>query len=668
MAAPYRYLQSDFSAGQLDPMVASNLNMGIRQIGLKESVNTVHNVNRTVSKRPGTMRYADDISSSDFVGADGYVTVQLSSGRTVMFVFTDEYVYVNYSGETQEIYLNDVIEGWEELRGGTFKFAVYQNFIYMIGSTVPLVKVIKVAETSRGDYAYHIDEIRGRWGTKPSCAASSDNVHFSAICFANGRLFLSRDNVVYASRIRVAGVEGLVEDSDGFPRWTLDFKLADEITTVDSEGNPETTREVYSSHAIEVRENDMYSSRIQWIANMGRIIIGTESAIFMSTMQEISPLTFDLVLTSSCGTCDINPAIVTNMLVFVGSDRRKIHYAYFNSENAGLIVGDATTSERNMFSGYIKGVWAYDYPEISIYVITEDKRTLFCQPTYTEAGSIFAWSEWVFPENVVPSAFFCERRLYRPPYNRICMSYERRDGIGAASQFMIICWESPYDDDTSRPMLDMMLTEDRPELEFTVHDTDVVFRGDRFGGPDDPITVFLYADGVAPVVFRNLEAIVSMGVEVPRDAVGLWDGDHLRADLKCYIGLEYETRIGLFQQILPNNSGIALTSKHRIKDISLMLFRSFGGHISVAGRKVQDLEYLQYGKSFYSASMYDFSVSGPYEFTGLMKITNPRYMGIGADNQDRDVIDEDRVVIASSFPFPFNLMAVSINYILTEVV
>ena len=695
MSAPYRLLQSDFSGGQIDPMAAANLNMGARMVGLRESLNTVHNTTRTVSKRPGTMKYTSSQDMEGFLGQDGTATMQLANGKSVMFIFAGSYLYANYDGVAQEIHLPDVVQDWEAMKGGPYKIACYQNFLYVVGPRIRLAVVLMI---TAGAGQITATEIRGRWGVKPSCAQTED-VSFSSVCLANGRLFLTRENVVYASRIRVAGTEGLVEDSDGFPRWTLDFRLYDEVTTVDSEGNPFVTKEIYASHAIEVRENDMYSSRIQWIANMGRIIVGTESAIFMSTSQEISPLSFDLVLTSSYGSCEIQPTVVSNMLLFIGSDRRKIHFAYFNSDNAGLVVGDASAERRNLFSGFVKGIWAFDYPELSVYVITEDRRMLFSQPVYSDTGLMFGWSEWDFP-GFFPTAFFIERRTEQP-YNRICMSYERFGSV-AGDQFLTICWEAPYDDSTARPKMDLMVTQDDPDLDMHIGLHQVTINCPLH---PEGCTAFIYAENVAPMVFRNNRGGEVHTFTIPGEIEGLnsWvitvggsqypdentfyntkvdalavlietglEGEitgsgRLRTDLKITVGLEYETRIGLFQQLLPNNSGVALTSKHRIREISLSLFRSFGGSLEVAGRKVEELQYLKYGHSFYSASMYDFATKGAYQYTGAMRITNPRYMGLDADNQDRDVLEEDKVVIVADGPFPFNLMAVSINYILTEV-
>lgn len=689
MGAPYRHLQSDFSAGQIDPMVEANLNYSMKQIGLKESYNTIHNANKTVSRRPGTSIYDNQVHQVD--DCTGSASITLPDGKTVMFEIDGDSALAWCNGNSY-----DLSTSFTSVGSGPFHMAVYQNFLYMVGPTISLVRVWKFAESGGSVTA---TEMTGKWGTKPTCV-SDNSEKFSSCCFANGRLCLTRGNVVYISRIRVAGEATLTEDADGFPLWTLDFTLSDN-------GN------VYASHAVEVRENDMYSSRIRWIAYIGRIIVGTESAIFISTTQAIDPTTFDLVITSSYGTCDIQPNIVSNMLIFLSSDRRKLYSAYFDSDYQGLIVGDITSNARNMFFNGIRRFWAFDYPELSMYAVTNDDKTFFCQPSYMNGSLIFAWSEWEFggTEKPVPVAVYHERLITSEEHS-ICMLLYRTGSV----QMHRVMWKEPYDDDTSRPVIDYMdsvaaadMVKSDNSVSFPVYPTNGCISG------NDNVTAFLTASGSSPIVIRNLvpheggnQRVVA--ITVPKNVEGWYKYKAVRngsqypdsatlfetkALAEAYVeahdpshadeytysmsttlvstfaisyGIEFVSRITLFQQILPNNSGIALSSKHSITELSLMVYRSFGGYLEVAGMKSGDLPYLKYGSSYYSADMYNFAVSGTYQYSGVMKITNPRYRGvITADNPARDVLEDDRVAVVVDGPFPFNLMAISIKYIITEV-
>ena len=648
MGAPYRLLQSDFSAGQIDRMVEANLNLSYKTIGLRQSLNTIHNVNKTVSKRPGTEFYGSSTEFFDIGPGQGKADILLPDGRTVMLVFDATHSHLFCEGVRTESQVTIGVDG-------PYHTAVYQNFLYVVGPNVPLVKIFRIYDDN-GTITM-VDRSIGysTWSAAnpPSCVTSA-SVTFSSCMVSGGRLFLSKGNVFWFSRIRVVG--SLVEDTDGFPLWTMDFKLSDLVNN-----------NVYvdSSYGFEGRENDMYSSEIKWMANMGRVIIGTGAGIFMSTTQGIDPTTFDTVMTSSYGTSGIQPVLVSNMLFFLSSDRRKIFSAYFSSDYQGLLISDVTANVRDMFSSGIRAFWAFDYPELSVYAVTEDGRMLFCQPSYLQGGMVFAWSEWTLPFGGVFRAVFHER-LTDDPLHRICALVGTLTGNTAT--MVSVAFGEPYNDDTGRALMDFMqtipnsdLTTEANHVEATVVDF----------GEDVMMTVFVRSSTAsAPIVLRNIPTEDGeISFDVPANVEGFYDDDgELLSSVEITCGIEYEGRIGLFQQILPNNSGIALSSKHNVRDISVMVFRSFGGYIEVAGRKSDDLPYLRYGRSSYSANMYDFTENGVYAYTGVLKITNPRYIGpVDADNTAHDVLEDDCVVLVLDRPFPFNLMAVSIGYIVTEV-
>lgn len=647
MGAPYRLLQSDFSAGQIDRMVEANLNLSYKTIGLRQSLNTIHNVNRTVSKRPGTAFYGDveDFGIDPFPGK---AELFLPDGRMVLFLFDATHSHIFCEGVRTESQVTIGVDG-------PYHTAVYQNFLYIVGPNVPLVKILMFTDVSDTITITDKSIAYSNWTNHPSCVTSATDA-FCTCMVSGGRLFLAKGNAYYYSRIRVAGDQDLTEDSDGFPKWTMDFKLSDDVNN-----------NVYvdSSFGFEGRENDMYGTEIKWIANMGRVIIGTGAGIFMSTTQGIDPLTFDTVMTSSYGTSDVQPVLVSNMLFFLSSDRRKIFSAYFSSDYQGLLISDVTANVRDMFWAGIRSFWAFDYPELSVYAVTEDGRTLFCQPSYVQGGMVFAWSEWTLPFGEALMAVFHER-LTDEPFHRICALVGAVDGN--TGTMVSIEFSEPYRDDTGRALMDYMHTIPNEDLTTSANHVEATVAD---FGEDVNMTVFVRSSTAsAPIVLRNIPTEDGeISFDVPTNVEGFYDDDgELLSTVEITCGIEYEGRIGLFQQILPNNSGIALSSKHNVRDISVMVFRSFGGYIEVAGRKSADLPYLRYGRSSYSANMYDFTESGVYAHTGVLKITNPRYIGHdSADNTARDVLEDDCVVLVLDRPFPFNLMAVSIGYIVTEV-
>lgn len=707
MGAPYRMLQSDFSAGQIDRMTEANLNLPYKQIGLRESFNTIHNANRTVSKRPGTILKEDFFKRLMGSGTSYSAILTLPSGNSISVFGSSIGLAVFSQGGTKLTEFQNMQRDWNLMP--PYSLAVYNNFLFIAGENIPLVTVIEFYEYTSGgetDIGFRNRSFDyDTWNNMPSCVEDEDTT-FDSLMIAGGRLFLSKGVKYFYSRIRVAGL--LEEDSSGFPTWMMDFSLNDTLNIqkfwvsnnvkynhasceagdevvpksgiiyTDAESGQkyiwdgsdyvetEEDGNVYvdSSYGFEGMDNDMSSSKILWMAYLGRVIMATEEGLFMSTSQGIDPTTFDMTQASSYGSCGVEPMIVANILFFMSSDRKKIYGAYFSSDYQGLVVVDTTANSREFFSGTIKSLFAYDYPELSIFAISPNGKLFYCQPTISESSFLFAWSEW----EIGPSSFahrLLKIKTETAPFYKICILTDGPEVLNLDTLALLeINYNDPYADDSSVPMLDFQITED----EFTVADGALSFAPSYYY-EDKPMTLFIRpADDLtrAPYVVRNVQA--NETVKIPSYLEGFYDGNGDLKALSVTYGYEYISRFTLFQQVLPNNSGIALSSKHNLKDVSAMLFRSFGGYLEVAGRKVADLPYLTYGQDAYSATVYDFTKSGPYSYTGVLKLTNPRYIGqYDADNRARDVVEDDRVAIVHDRPFPFNLMAVSLGYIITEV-
>ena len=704
MGAPYRLLQSDFSAGQIDQMVEANLNLSYKKLGLKESFNTIHNVNRTVSKRPGTRlenllfghAYSDDMEN---------VSLTLPNGESLTVFFDANRTWLVLADSSFHEDLTHVVGS-----PGPYGTAIYQNYLFIVGKNVDLVRIFRFTVDREQPFPVVVEDVSiayENWSNRPSCVKSAQT-RFTACFVAGGRLFLSKDSSFYFSRIRVPGL--LEEDAQGFPSWLMDFSLGDNMNTIpvwyisdaywtDGQGTaalvPEENQIYYvvntntyirwngtsfdnvgpvghtyidSSHGFEGMDNDFQSSEIKWITSLGRVVMATENGLFMSTSQGIDPLTFDMVQTSSYGSCEMQPIVVSNMIFFLSSDKRKIYAAYFQSDYQGLIVMDVTANARDMFFAGIRDFWAFDFPELSVYTVTEDGRFFFCQPSYSENGIMIAWSEWRFPLDERVLSVYKTRPTESGLPRRIVMAVElprfgSRDNLG----LLTVDFKEPYGDDTGRPMLDYMTEEVTGQQSSNV----ITIQNVREYADDVPLTFFIRPkdSDSAPVVLRNLPfSGQSITITIPKNIDGFYDESGDLLSMSVVYGAEYISRMTLFQQILPNNAGIALSSKHFIRDVSVMVYRSFGGYLEVAGRKTEDLPYLKYGYSSYSANMYDFTKDGVYGYTGVMRITNPRYIGVdNADNTYRDVVEDDRVAIVHDRPFPFNLMAISIAYNLTEV-
>ena len=135
MGATSRQIQADFSSGEIDPMVEANLNLPYRANGLKESYNTLHLPNATVSKRPGLIREIlasfGSISSHDSWTP---VEVQMESGETcIVFLGATARVILNGAFYDVPIYASEE-EGETEtisLSAQLRHVAVYQQYIFI---------------------------------------------------------------------------------------------------------------------------------------------------------------------------------------------------------------------------------------------------------------------------------------------------------------------------------------------------------------------------------------------------------------------------------------------------------------------------------------------------------------------------------------------------------
>lgn len=767
--------------------------------------------------------------------------------------------------------------------------------------------------------------ISGNWPTSETPAASQTVITY----IENG---YSGSGVVSFSSVRLVDSVEYLTTPDEAPSpdkvtWPSDTLTVDTEEMVDSPT-------VYDTHAIELHENDMYSSRIRWISYVGRVIVGTDQAIFIATSQSITPALFDLVISANIGTSEIQPQVMSNLIIFTSADRKKLYAGVYSDELQNMQFTEASSSARDLFVGLISRFWILEYPFMMIYVVTEDGRFLVCTPTQSDSGYNFAWSEWEFlsertGEKLYINQIFHDRGnieetdadlktpkiytlasdtrvaldggnggdnhllelLYTEPYEygltkdvkwtldikqeaiagvnnkglKIRIPDARSSVASVEGKYTcIIKWDTPNSDGTyqtetfnnlspvaefaglnltnlvgsslnygygehstldnlsfvvspeykkfifrftlpaqvipieslsysdhisaylslstksggnavvaSKP-IDGKFTSEEPYTFTLAEETTITFVVDienytskgsviitptisyayflvfprkvskaiinnmvAFGLTESDISILNqlgYSDNDSIAEFfktycashpmaagkKNLvlpsmitekteenltnhywyamfalfgvtdSATIAQIVDsVTYEDGGYWFPFSLYADkiteinedsamLTIYpsagqgslfnpkrgtdetftatIGVPYEMKIGLLQQLLPNNSGTALRSKHSIDRLQLQVFRSFGGSIYAKGSLVKDLLFLMYGKDAFSTGGIDPNTQLPYCFTGIVSVDNP------VQNTE-----EDEIEIVSDTPYPFNLMAVSIKYNITEI-
>lgn len=417
--------------------------------------------------------------------------------------------------------------------------------------------------------------------------------------------------------------------------------------TEDGISNPvssESTPSVYSTHGIQIQENDMYGSSIRWIASAGRLIVGTDAAVFMAVDQYADPSTFDLVITSYTGTSDIQPKVLNQFIVFTSLDRKKLYVGLYSDEMKGLQISEATEHVTHMFLSGIRDYYITDTPYRAIYVITNDGDCRVCIPTATADGIVFAWSTWDF--GPAKAEYIAFDRRHRKTFLVMNMN-----GNGYV---YTLDYREPYlygESDVALLLDYAEVTEAKNQAQTILIDNPMLVSAGKLQ------MMCTYPDGRS-IVYRDVGMVMLNDKHYVRylPPAGITTGTYPSdADVVIRIGMAYETRIALYQQMLPNNSGYSLISKHSIERIYLAIFRSQGGSIWHGSTKVKDILQLVFGRDRYNSNGTDPETGKPYSFTGIYSVDDP----VQTEN-------EDSIMIISEDPYPLNIMAVGFRYKLTE--
>lgn len=401
----------------------------------------------------------------------------------------------------------------------------------------------------------------------------------------------------------------------------LDFEIKDE----------QEKPNVFVSHGIEINETDMYSSEILWIANMGRIIIGTANAIFISTDDIIVPSTFDLRPTLYDGSAPMQPKILHSLLLYVSTDGKKIYGAIYSNETQGLQSTEITIYSRHLFLDGIRMMEMVDTPYRTIYALTRTGNLRVGTMMTTENGFYFAFSTWRISSDSI-DALMIDRQNDTRIY--LILSNVEEPNI---QQVHAIEYKEPYEYGLSG--VELMMD----------HQQEITITSRSFVIPDRFLSHLSSVDAILTKTDGKKEVI--RGIPIMDGTCTIGEGY-----VKALIGTPVSMEIQLFQQYLPNNSGTILQSKHSVSEIAVQIFRSVGGEIWYNGSKVKSLLQLQYGTDIYGKDFIDPDTGQPYSFTGVYGVANPTQNTL-----------KDELVILSSEPYPFNIMGVAIKYNVTEV-
>lgn len=397
----------------------------------------------------------------------------------------------------------------------------------------------------------------------------------------------------------------------------------------------ESTPYVYSDHAIEVNESDMYGSQIKWIANIGRIIVATNNSLFISTADTISPSTFDLTPTAYIGASGLQPKIISNMLLWCSLDKRKLYAAVYSYELQGLQTMELTASAYHLFHKGIRQFEVADTPQLSVYAITDDDSLRVCSLIQTANGTMSPWCTWSFPAS--PDYVF----VHRTSEGNALYIAEGNDAARIRDSAIY-----DYGEKSTGLLMDNIQEIDAGDAdEAEIPGSSVYENADEIG-----VILHDLTDRTIPDYVTRRAKVSGGKLSIRRTAAQ--KGHSIRVT----IGITYEASLTLFTPVLPSNSGSSLLSYHSVARLDLSLYKSLGGEIRTQSSNGQlYIKQLSFGSSRYTDSFLD-DDGRPLAFTGVYGIDNPT-----------TTTREDNITIVSKDPYPFNVMAVAQTIRITEV-
>jgi hypothetical protein len=356
--------------------------------------------------------------------------------------------------------------------------------------------------------------------------------------------------------------------------------------------------------AIVLEENDMYGSRIQWIAANRKLLAATERATWSDTGEVPTPATFDMNIIEYAGSCGIQPRGTKEIMVYAGRSGTTLRALVWNQSSEGSGFMDMDISERaaHLFTSGIKDFAVSDYPYPVIWIITNGGELISC--TINIRAGVIAYA--------------------RHP-NEGCV-----ESITAAPQktgdevfFVVKRGETRN--------IEHLILEDLVNADYT--ESHYVDAGERrvYGTPTKTLTglerfagktIRVFADGAAePPVQVDDEGIAELQESITQ----------------VHFGLPYVSVFSPNTRQLPSN-GTSKGKKHRIEKVTLQLYKSIGGRTGTTEEKTEQLITQRFGSYVLG--------SAPEPFTGDINVT-----------VSGNIDTEGKLVILHDDPVPFTLLA-----------
>jgi hypothetical protein len=356
--------------------------------------------------------------------------------------------------------------------------------------------------------------------------------------------------------------------------------------------------------AIVLEENDMYGSRIQWIATSRRLLAATERATWSDTGEVPTPGTFDMNIIEYAGSNGTQPRGTKEITVYAGRSGITLRALVWNqtSEGSGFVDMDISERAAHLFTSGIKDFAVSDYPYPVIWIVTKAGELISCTINI-RAGIIsyarhltegYVESITVVPEQTGDAVFLVVKRGETRNIEHLILE----DLVNADYT------ESHYVD-AGESRIYNMPTKTLTGLK-------------RFAGK----TIRVFADGAAEPALQ----VDNTGTAELQESI-----------TKVHIGLPYRSVFSPNTRQLPAN-GTSKGKKHRIEKVTLQLYNSIGGRTGTTEEKTEQLITQRFGSYLLG--------SAPEPFTGDIDIT-----------VSGNIDTEGKLIILHDDPVPFTLLA-----------
>lgn len=502
-------IQNNFMSGEVSPLLEGQIGAPRYLTGLRLCQNFLPIRQGGLRKRPGT-RYAGTTRSNaksrliEMTVAGDYFIIELSGLRAR--IWNSGYTIVGAPTE--------LVTPWSESDLPGIKFRVMKGVLYIVHPFY----APRTITVSAGVWAINTPTFTG---DRTFAAA---NKYPRAVFFHSGRLGLAgtndEPNTIFLSRSPLS--------TTAVDRFQ-DFLLG---TAADN--------------AIYLQEADMNGTHIRWCIGQRRLVLGTDRSIWMDNGQLVTPAGFDMNLVQYTGTEEIQPALLENIVLYVGRGGTSLHALMYSEEGGGFQDYNLSTDAEHFLSSPVVDMKVQTLPDPIVWVVRADGLLVSC--TIDFKNGVIAWARHPMADGALVESVAIGSTATE---DVIWLAVKR----GAIRTIEYMCFSN----------LHAALQKD-----FHFVDNGLVF---TYGSPANTVTGLTHLEGKEVAAWAD-------GAVLPPKTVASGSVTYDCTFTTIHIGLAIESKMDTLRPETPAN-GTSQGKQKRIEKVAMRVFRSIGGLVSV---------------------------------------------------------------------------------------